>query len=227
MRRTFDHLARWYRVLEVLLFRGALERARTEQMDALAQCPRILLLGEGDGRFAQELLRRYPSASITIVERSQGMLKRCRQRLGGVSESSQQYDVQYIEADIGDWLARPTSVQWDAIVTLFFLDCFEDPELANIVSELARRLCPKGLWLYADFQQTEHGLHRVFTRALIRVLYIFFAVQTDIRARRLVDPRPWLRHHKLSQKTRCRSLGGLLVSELWQKHDPHQRKGGA
>jgi hypothetical protein len=47
----FGRLAWVYEGLERLIYGGLLQRARLAFIDSLAPCKRILILGEGDGRF--------------------------------------------------------------------------------------------------------------------------------------------------------------------------------
>lgn len=48
--RSFDRLARIYRVLELAAFGRDLERARFELLPHLRGAQAILIVGEGDGR---------------------------------------------------------------------------------------------------------------------------------------------------------------------------------
>jgi len=53
-----DGIARWYRALEYLVFGRALERRRFEYLNDMADARHVLILGDGDGRFTAEFVRR-------------------------------------------------------------------------------------------------------------------------------------------------------------------------
>jgi Trans-aconitate methyltransferase len=69
-----DRLARWYRWAEYGAFGRALEKRRFYFLDTLSAPRRVLMLGEGDGRFLQALARRHPGAVIDYVDSSARML---------------------------------------------------------------------------------------------------------------------------------------------------------
>jgi hypothetical protein len=69
-----DPIARWYRPLEYLVFGRALERRRFAFLEEAAKARRVLMLGEGDGRFIAEFVKRNPLALVDCVELSHCML---------------------------------------------------------------------------------------------------------------------------------------------------------
>ena len=79
--RNFDGLAKIYRLLEWLAFGQILETARFSHLDALKGCRRVLILGEGDGRFLARLIRQYPDLTVVCIDRSRTMLARAAGRL--------------------------------------------------------------------------------------------------------------------------------------------------
>jgi hypothetical protein len=71
--------------------------------------------------------------------------------------------------------------QFDAVATLFFLDCFASSEVASLVSRLDGVLRPGAIWLFADFVLPNRGLARMRARVWIGVLYAFFRITTGLR----------------------------------------------
>lgn len=205
MRRSFDNLARAYRWLERLSFGRALEAARFAHLSELAGARSVLVLGEGDGRFLERLLAQSAELSVDVVDKSAGMLAEARRR------TRDDPRVSFHHADVRAF--EPTR-RYDAIVTCFFLDCFEAPVLDSVVERLAAWLVPGGLWLYADFV---HDPSRVSNRLWLWLLYAAFGALTDIESRRLDDPRQALERAQLQLRSSQRLSRGLLVSELWQK----------
>ncbi len=178
--RGFDRIARWYRPAEFLAFGRDLERARFMHLDRLAACASILLLGEGDGRCAARVARLAPGARVHCVDSSQGMIERARSRLSGTDGASR---VRFTCADARTFV--PEEGAYDAVATLFFLDCFGAREAEGIVSRVSAALHPGAIWLFADFVVPPSGPARVRARAWLRILYAFFRLETGLAVREL------------------------------------------
>ncbi|MFO1513608.1 MAG: class I SAM-dependent methyltransferase [Verrucomicrobiota bacterium] len=78
---SFDTLAPFYGLMEVLTAGNLLQRCRTSFLTEAGTCRRALLLGEGPGRFLAELLKANPRIEVTCVERSPRMIEEARGRL--------------------------------------------------------------------------------------------------------------------------------------------------
>src|ERR1043165_8266693 len=65
---SFDAVTPWYRTLETVAFGNALQRARLACLAEIQAPSRVLIVGEGDGRFLFQLLRMHPSAEIDCVD---------------------------------------------------------------------------------------------------------------------------------------------------------------
>jgi ubiquinone/menaquinone biosynthesis C-methylase UbiE len=174
-RSGFDGLARWYRALEFIAFGRDLERARFEFLGRLSGCRDILLLGEGDGRCAARLAALAPQARILCVDSSPGMIARASQRFSGADLGR----VTFVCADALSFAPEPG--RFDAVATLFFLDCFDPAGVASIVGRIAPALRPGASWLFADFSMPRAGLARLRSRAWLAVLYAFFRWGTGLR----------------------------------------------
>jgi ubiquinone/menaquinone biosynthesis C-methylase UbiE len=208
MTRSFDLLARPYAQLERALFGHALEQARFAHLDQLREARTILLVGEGDGRVVQRLLTLAPHCHIDVVDRSPAMITRARERIAGTRR------VTFHTADIR---AFEPERRFDALATLFFLDCFEPPELFEIVSHLASMLEPAGKWLYSDFLPASTGVRQ---RAWLSFLYTAFGLLTDIEARTLVAPDEALTRAGLVRVRHRQHARRLLTSEVWRTPAP-------
>ena len=93
---TFDRLAGIYRGLERLAFGRDLERARFCWLERLSACRSMLILGEGDGRCLERLVRVAPVAHIHCVDASAAMLTRAARRIAGTEAESR---VRFEQAD--------------------------------------------------------------------------------------------------------------------------------
>jgi ubiquinone/menaquinone biosynthesis C-methylase UbiE len=171
----FDRLARIYRGLEFIAFGRDLERARFEYLGRLCRCRSILLLGEGDGRCVARLAELAPEARITCVDSSPGMIARAARRLTGSTAAR----VEFLCTDVLDY--APQAGAFDAVATLFFLDCFTAGEVESIVGRVRPALKPGAPWLFADFALPPRGPARLRARCWLAVLYFFFRAGAGLR----------------------------------------------
>ncbi|HVU16077.1 MAG TPA: methyltransferase domain-containing protein [Candidatus Didemnitutus sp.] len=213
MKRSFDRLAQIYRVLEFLAFGGDLERARFRHLAELRDCRSILIAGEGDGRCLQQLLSAAPQARITCVDISAGMIARARERIA--ADSGARERVEFIQADIREW--APPAGPFDAIVTLFVLDCFDPAECEAIVARWVRVLAPVGWWLWADFVEPASGWRRWRARIWLRVLYTFFRWQTGLDVRALPPAETIIRDQAFEEAADISLQHGLIRSVAFRR----------
>jgi len=206
---NFDPVARSYRWLERLAFGGALQRCRVALIEHMRNASNVLILGEGDGRFLQEFLRVNTGAKITVVDSSKEMIRLAGERTGPVDR------VEFVHADIRD-VELPDEA-YDLIVTNFFLDCFDQRGVEDVVEAVSKKLAISGYWLWSDFAIPESGFGRLPARCVIGLLYWFFRRTTKLEASELVDPGPVFLNHRFEVVGERRLRGDLLKSVLWRK----------
>jgi ubiquinone/menaquinone biosynthesis C-methylase UbiE len=170
---SFDSLARWYRALEFLAFGRDLERARFCFIDRLGASRSILVLGEGDGRFLELLVRAAPGAAIHCVDSSAAMLALASARVPAGRVTFERADALTLD---------PAPSRYDAVVTLFFLDCFRAAQVEDLVRRVRSGLAPGALWLWADFSIPRRGPARWRAKAWVALLYSFFRLCTGLAA---------------------------------------------
>ena len=212
---SFDLLAPHYRWLERILAGDKLQRCRTAFLHDIPPPRAVLLIGEGNGRCLEALLRVWPTAQFTCVDASVRMLECARARL-----SAQGLDlaaVRFIHADVLEW--TPPSGHFDLVVTNFFLDCFRADQLAALVPRLAQSAKPDAHWLLADFCEPPAGLAKWRARLILQAMYIFFRVVTRLPATRLTPPDSFLRQGGFGLRQRRMFEWGLLHSDLWERLD--------
>ncbi len=215
---NFDRLAKPYRWLEYASFGLMLERCRFYFLSACATTRRALILGDGDGRFAQRLLQANPSIEVDAVDASAQMLQALRQRALTVSTAAAQR-VHTIHADIRAFPPeqRDNDPGYDLVVSHFFLDCLTSNEIDALADRLRDCLAPNALWLISDFAIPQRGWLRPVAQLVVRSLYFAFDCLTQLRMKKLPDYAGALEQRgffRVQQKT---FLGGLLTTELWRK----------
>ena len=205
---SFDRVAPHYRWLETLAFGSQLQAARLTFVRQIEPPRRVLIAGEGDGRFLADLVRLYPGAEIDCVEASARMISLARQRIGAAS-------VNFIHADIRD---LPLAAdRYDLIVTHFFLDCFSGPALHETVRKLAGAATVHAEWLLADFHLPAAGWRRQKARLWLGAMYGFFRLTSDLETQRLEDPSPFLEAAGFACLEQHLARFRMIKSEHWRR----------
>lgn len=208
---SFDTLAPVYRPLEWVLAGRLLQRSRTAFLPQLQGCRRALLLGEGPGRFLEELVAACPDLEVTVLERSPGMIREAERILA----PEQRDRVRFEAVEIQNWC--PASAPYDVVASHFFLDCFQPPEVARIVERVAGATSPQAHWLVSDFRVPRRGWRRLRAQWIHGIMYAFFRTATDVSARKVTPPDPYLRQAGFRvygwQHFNC----GLIYSAWWRR----------
>jgi SAM-dependent methyltransferase len=206
----FDRLARVYRWMEWLSFGPALARSRRFFLSELGECRHALVLGDGDGRFTAHLLAHNPVIRVEAVDASPAMLSELRRRAG-----PHRRRVETHLADLRAW--TPSGSNYDLVVTHFFLDCLSTDEATHLARRAHSCMAPNGAWLVSEFNEPAGWFGRMVAGPLISFLYRGFGLLTGLEIRRLPDHRKALSEAGFALIRRHSWLGGLLVSELWQR----------
>lgn len=203
-------MAATYQALEVCAFGGGLQRARTAFVDHLASCRDVLTVGDGDGRFLRALLDAAPDVRVHSVDASARMLALAGSRL----RPDQRDRVTFECTDARHFDSGQRT--YDAIVTMFFLDCFVEGDVERIVSRLLPHLRPGGLWLYADFAIPPSGAARIHARVVVGALYRFFRWRAGLEARTLPPSEAILERAGLSSLDQREFRAGLVRSAVYR-----------
>lgn len=212
---SFDALAPHYRWLEAMLAGNLLQRSRTAFLDRIQEPKQVLIYGEGNGRFLAALCERFPMARITVVDASATMLGLAKQRLMKVGHAVGR--VTFVHADALNW--QPAPAIFDLIVTHYFLDCFREDQLQDLVACLGRAATPSAQWLLADFKAPMAGWRGLRNRVILRLLYVFFRWATRLPARELTPPDVLLARLGFRLRQRQDFDWGLLHSDWWTRDE--------
>jgi len=212
---NFDLVAPWYETLERIAFGDDLQRCRVAYLGEINPPGRVLIAGEGNGRFLCELLRRYPEIEVDCLDASKRMLQLARRRIEQELPASFER-VRFIHTDIRPWSAPEH--QYDLIVTHFFLDCFQEPNLIDVIKTLARTAAKHATWLVSEFSIPEKGIGRIQARCWLGTMYWFFRVTTGIEASELIDYTAFLDEKGFHVVRQHFFRQGMLKSELWERY---------
>jgi hypothetical protein len=209
---SFDRLARLYRWMEYFSFGPYLQQCRTLRSQEMIERRRALVYGDGDGRFLAELVCRVPTIQVVAVDASLEMLRQATRRLASGAR------VRPVHADAlgGDPAAFPEA-PFDLIVTHFFLDCFDEVEIASLVLRVNGAVEDEALWVVSDFAIPRRPGARLAGTLIVRGLYLAFGLLTGLKVRRLPDHGRVMRKANWILEDRRELLMGLLVSESWRR----------
>lgn len=191
-----DFIAPWYRWLEYGAFGSALRRRREAFLFELGDPQRVLVLGDGDGRFLQAFSALYPRARVDAVDVSARMVDLAKARAGRVT------------FHVADAREFGFAEAYDLAVAHFFFDCFEEGELRVMLGRIRTKS-----WLVSEFRNTR------WNWPVLRGLYFFFRRTTGLKTRALPDHRATLKALGYRMKQEEIALGGLLASELWTTYE--------
>ena len=80
-----------------------------------------------------------------------------------------------------DFVNLATTTKYDVVVCPFFLDCFEEALLRQIIDKIQALLKPAGKLLVADFE--EPGT--TYEKLLMKLMLFFFRVTTNLGTKKL------------------------------------------
>jgi ubiquinone/menaquinone biosynthesis C-methylase UbiE len=182
---TFDLIASFYPLLEQIVFGSTLSQARRFFTNRVIEGDKVLLVGEGNGRFLFEIVKQASSSSFTVVDSSARMLTAAKQRIATVDRCPR---VEWIHTDILEW--QSPAAHYDRIVTHFFLDAFMADSISRIVEKISRLATEDALWINVDFSSENQNLRQ---KLLMWAQYRFFRISAGIEASRLFDALPYIR----------------------------------
>jgi tRNA (cmo5U34)-methyltransferase len=207
-RNQFDLVARFYPALEQCVFGSRLTRARLAFFDAVVQRERVLLAGEGNGRFLTLLLARKNKGCIKVVEKSAVMICLAKARIRKVGKAS--CDLEFIESDVREYDAAN---KFDCVVTHFLLDAFNPPGQQSVIRKITELTTPSGTWINVDFlpARTLRGGILMWTQ------YAFFRLVSKLEASHCCDASAAAAAAGWTVVETISYLGGLVVATHWKK----------
>ncbi|HEY4048563.1 MAG TPA: class I SAM-dependent methyltransferase [Acidobacteriaceae bacterium] len=208
---NFNCIARPYRWLEYASFGPFLLRCRLAQLPAMRSARRALILGDGDGRFLAHLLQTNPELSADAVDSSRSMLETLDQRISNIGDSARRR-VELHHADVLTWTAKG---KYDLVVSHFFLDCFFEHQLDDLLVRIAPHLEKGARWVVSEFSIPAGGPAAHLSAVVVRLLYEFFGLITGLAVRDLPDYGRVMRDWGFYLGSEQDFLGGLLESQLW------------
>jgi ubiquinone/menaquinone biosynthesis C-methylase UbiE len=204
-------IARSYRWLEYAAFGRTLEDARFDFLPIAAEASRVLMLGEGDGRFLARFLECNRQACVAVVEESARMIQLAHQRVPMADRPRVQFH--QMDAVAGPLPEGP----FDLAVSHFFLDVLSCRDAETVISNVSARLCPGASWMISEFQKPPAGIRRLHAGLWLAGMYAFFRTATGLRVRVLPSYRELMAGQGLIETNHRERRWGLIRSQIWRK----------
>ena len=202
----FDLVAPIYPVLEHLVFGLRLDEARQAFSEEVLEADRVLLVGEGNGRFLKSLIGRKRVGSVKVVEKSHAMIRLMKNRVARLRKVA----LEFIEAD---FLRCRLGKEFDCVVTHFFLDLFDPPAQLAIIDKLGEITTENGTWINVDFTPPRTMAGRV----LMWLQYTFFRLVSRIEAQRCFDESRVAAQNGWTVVGSRGFLGGFVVAKRYKR----------
>ncbi len=176
MKPDFSKLSLIYDVLGSIAFLGALRRSQNYFLGELPQVENVLIIGGGTGTFLIDLLKTEKVTSVDYVDISPGMILRAKAKVekAGFAES-----VNFVCGSENDL----PNQKYDLICTNYFLDCFNEESLSELMPMLKDKLSAGGHWLFTDFFLDRNS--SFLRKSLVKFLYFFFRVTCGLKVKEL------------------------------------------
>lgn len=178
MLNNYDRIATNYDRLSRLVFGKSIVRAQQALLPFVSSPARILIVGGGTGWILEEIAKHCPSGlAIDYVEISSNMLDLARRR------DCRENQVTFVHTGIEDYAAP---MKYDVVMTPFLFDNFSRERAREVFEKLDKILENGALWLFTDFH-IDQNLNRIWQKALLRSMYIFFKNISHVEADQLPD----------------------------------------
>jgi ubiquinone/menaquinone biosynthesis C-methylase UbiE len=200
----FNRIAGSYDLLASLVFAGNIHKAQLTYLHLIPPQAKVLILGGGTGKILNDLFKLNPSAQVYYVEASDAMIERAKKN----SEHFKTH-VHFIH---GTANSIPDAIQFDVVITSFFLDMFSSPAMDDLIQQVAKSLERKSIWIVTDFVNSKKKLHQ----ALLRMMYLFFRTFCGIEAQRLPDWENQLKNAGFGETKRELFYDGFIKSALYR-----------
>lgn len=211
---NYSLLASSYSFWEYILLGRQLQRCRQTNIGEFASASKVLLLGDGNGRFSTHLLAQFPAIKITSIDASSSMLKQAKKRRENARTKEDR--IHNIQQNILECSVNHAS--FDVVVAQFFFDGFEQAQLELIAEKISRSLKPNGRLLVSEFHiPTDTRMGNWRARITLRLLYSIFGLLTGLKTRRLADYQTVLSHSGFKMEKSVFLSQKTLVSQIFRK----------
>lgn len=208
---NFDRIAPYYDTLAGWVFGDQIRKSQTAFLHLIPKDGNVLVLGGGTGWVLNEIMLQCQPRQIVYIEPSGEMIRLAQ-------KSIQQADlpptsVTFIQGTIAK---LDSDDRFDCLITPFVLDLFDAPELEEVCIQLQDSLRIGGYWVFADFHIPNNWIGP-FARLLIRLMYAFFRLTSQVKTRQLADVSPCFPVAHFTEVKSAVFACGMITGKLYLK----------
>ena len=156
---NYNKVAWFYEFSSRVYSLGQIHRSKQVQAELMQPGQRVLYLGVGSGEDA--LLAAQAGAEVTCIDLSSSMIKRARRKLERAG-----LQAEWIVGDVFDYQPERS---FDIVAMNYFLNCFSEPRMVDMLRRGAAMVKPFGQLMIADVAHPQGNLlYRAFNQAYLK-----------------------------------------------------------
>ena len=194
----FNFIAEYYDRIKKLVFGSFLDEASAYFIRELNADSQVLIIGGGSG----DLLAQLPAVKqLVYIDSSIEMIKLAKR-------NHIKSEVEFVNLDVREVIF---SQQFDVVITPFFLDCFSQKNMEEVVFKLSKQLTKSGYWIQTDFYP-KHYFHKF----LIKCMYLFFRYGAKLDILQLPEFEKAFHKGKFKLEKKVLFWGGMVESRKYK-----------
>ena len=214
IQRGFDFLSPMYNKISQAFFGKSLINSQKYFIPNLKKAKSVLILGGGTGEILADLMKFQISEYYYYLDISQGMIDRSEKL---ISEKFIE-NINQVRFDCGSYQNISVHPPFDLVITPYFLDCFKEKEVENVINLLHSKLADGGEWLFVDFNVSNKSfISKISSYLIIKFLYLFFNVLCRINVYQLPNFSKYFSEQKLEVISEKYFLQEMLVGRIYKK----------
>ncbi|HCW08697.1 MAG TPA: hypothetical protein DGG95_15165 [Cytophagales bacterium] len=171
----FDKIAAVYDWLARFVFGKNIIHAQKFFLNKISDGATVLILGGGTGEILAEIVKNKNGIQVCYVELSPEMISIAKKKFDS------NHQIQFIEGTENN---IPSDKKFDVVITNFYLDLFSNQSLKFVLEKIKKSTTTQALWLVTDFVND-----RLWHRAMLKMMYLFFRITCNIEATNLPNWR--------------------------------------
>ncbi len=206
---NFDRIAPFYDPLASLVFLGNIRKSQIECLKSATPKGKVLIIGGGTGWIIPYIFESGQVEKLYYVEVSQRMLALSKDKCP--RELTDRVDFIF-----GDENVVP-HLKFDAVITNFVLDCFEELRLKKVMSLIHDSLKIQGKWYVTDFRFDKSLYRKTWQLPLFWCMLSFFRRSVGLESNKLFDVEEYFELFHMKSLITRDFAGKFIRANIFEK----------